>query len=123
MLQGKSTEGIISKKELNALKSLIENGPSRNALVKTKKQPGKSTKVTATGKKPKKTRKSTHYLSQEISQNLNRTQMAINTLIPADLRSNVSKSRIVNHSLAIILREFEVKGKNSRLVRTIMQNI
>jgi len=122
LLLGKSTEGIVSKKELNALNRLIEGPPSSTAPVKINNRPKRTKEVSTAGKKNQNTkRKKTHYLSQEISENLDRAQMTIRSLVPEDLRSRISKSHIVNQSLAVVLQEFEAKGKNSRLIRTIMQ--
>ena len=122
LLLGKSTEGIVSKKELYALNRLIEGPPSSTAPVKINNRPKKTKKVRTAGKKNQNTkRKKTHYLSQEISENLDRAQMTIRSLVPEDLRSRISKSHIVNQSLAVVLQEFEAKGKDSRLISTIMQ--
>ena len=45
LLAGKSTEGIISKKELNALNKVIEGPPSNTAPAKIKIQPAKTKKL------------------------------------------------------------------------------
>ena len=124
LLVGKSSEGIISKKELNALKRLVEGVPSKKSPVKNNNLPAETIKhtaaVTITQKRKVKT---THYLSQEVSENLDMAQMTIRSLMPEDLQCKISKSEIVNQSLAMILQEFEIKGKNSRLIRTLMQKI
>ena len=66
-------------------------------------------------------RKKTHYLSHEISENLDRTQLTIRALVPEELRYTISKSLIVNKALAMILREFKAGRENSRLMRSIIQ--
>ncbi len=122
LLVGKSSEGIISKKELNALKRLVEGVPSKKSPVKNNNLPTKTKKVTfAAINTQKRKLKTTHYLSQEVSENLNMAQMTIRSLMPEDLQFKISKSEIVNQSLAMILQEFAIKGKNSRLIRTLMQ--
>jgi hypothetical protein len=121
LLLGKSSEGIISKKELNALNKLIKGQPAKKSPGKNKRQPVKTKKVVAGKRSQKAPKKKTHYLSQEISENLDKTQMVIRSLVPENLQPRISKSHIVNQALAIILQEFEVKGKNSRLMHTIIQ--
>jgi len=122
LLLGESTEGIISKKELNALNKLIAAPSSNKAIAKLNTQPAGTKKVTAAGKKSlKRKRKTTFYLSQELSDHLIKAQMTIRSLVPADRRLLISKSFIVSQSLAKILQEFETEGKNSRLFRAIMQ--
>ena len=135
LLMGKSTEGIISQKEINAVNRLIEDRPLNNAPVEINDQPPKTKKFTVVGKDSQKTKnvtdaaqkirtakkKKTHYLSQEISENLDKTQITIRSLVPENLRYRISKSLIVNKALAMILQEFKAEGKNSRLMRSIIQ--
>jgi hypothetical protein len=122
LLIGKSTEGIISKKELNALNRIIAGGPLFDAPVKISKQPPKTNKVTAAEKKGQKAKiKTTHYLTQDVCENLDKAQIAIRSYVSENLQSRISKSHIVNQALALILHEIETKGKNCRLVHTIIQ--
>ena len=137
LLEGKSTEGLIGKKELNALQRLLQSPPAKSTPVKINNQPSKTKKFTAAGKKSQKTkivtstgkttrqpkRKKTHYLTHEISEHLDKTQLTIRSLVPEELRYRISKSLIVNKALAMILQEFKSKGINSRLMRTIRQKI
>ena len=123
LLLGKSTEGLIGQKELNAVNRLLEVPPVNNTPVNINNQPQKTKNVNPAPKKPQKAkRKKTHYLTHEISENLDMTQTAIRSLVPENVQFRISKSLIVNQSLAMILQEFEAKGKNSRLMRTIIQN-
>jgi len=123
LLSGKSSEGIISKKELNALNRLIETTPSNRASLKVANQPLKQKKTTAVKKKVKAAKvKTTHYVSQEISEDLDRAQKTIRSLAPEHLKADISKSFIVNHALALLLEEFKEKGKNSKLMRHILQD-
>lgn len=121
LLLGKSTEGIISKKELNALNKLIERPPVEGVADTIKSKPAEKAKVSVAQKKEQGAKKRrTHYLSPEVSEDLDKIHMAIRSLVPENLRATISKSHIVNQSLAIILQEFAVKGKKSRLMRTII---
>ena len=86
LLEGKPTEGIISKKELNAVNRLLEGRTSNNTPVKINNRPAKTKKFTAAGKKSLKTKivtsagkvtqqpkkKKPHYLSHEIYEKLTR---------------------------------------------------
>jgi hypothetical protein len=122
LLSGKSTEGIISKKELNAVKRLLEGLSSDNAPVKVNRQTPTTKKFTPAGQKIKKAKtRTTLYLSQEISRNLDKAQAAIRSLVPDNLCSRVSRSFIANQALAISLQEFKSRGKDSRLLHSIVQ--
>lgn len=123
LLAGNSTEGIVSKKELNALNKIIQETSPQSIPVKIKKLRLERKKVSAAQKKIQETkRKSTHYLSEKNFADLDKTCMTIRTLVPEDFRSRVSKSYIVNQAISIILHEFSTKGKKSILVRSILQN-
>ena len=137
LLEGKPTEGIVGQKELNAVNRLLEGPPSNNIPVKINNRPAKTKKFTAAGKKSLKTKivtsagkvtqqpkkKKTHYLSHEISEKLDKTQITIRSIMPQELRYRISKSLIVNKALAMILHEFKTQGINSRLMHTIRQKI
>jgi hypothetical protein len=123
LLIGKSTEGIVSKKELNALNKLIQETSPKPVPVKTNNLSPERKKVPAARKKPQNKKiKTTYYLSEKIFDDLGMTHMTIRSLVPEHVRSRVSKSYIVNQAIAMILQEFSAKGKKSRLVRNIMQN-
>jgi len=122
LLLGKSTEGLVGKKELNAVNRLLEVPSANKSPVNINDQPQQTKNVSPAQKRPQKPKKKkTHYLAQEISESIDRTQTIIRSLVSENLRYRISKSLIVNQSLAMILQEFEVQGKNSRLVRSIMQ--
>ena len=124
LLEGKSTEGIISKKELNAVNRLLKVLLSGTPPSKVNRKTLTTRKLTAVGKTTRETKtKTTHYLSQEISEDLDRALIAIRTLVPENLRSRVSKSCIVNQALAMSLQEFASKGKDSRLLYSILQEL
>jgi hypothetical protein len=122
LLLGKDGEGIVSKKELNALHRLLDEHPAGRAPDKTKKRQSGTKKGISPHRSPKqKTIKTTHYLLPETVKNLTRAQEAIRSSLPEHMRSKISKSQIVDTSLSIILQEFSAKGKNSRLMRRITQ--
>ena len=122
LLEGRSTEGIISKKELNALNRLIEGGPANNPPAKISAEPQKTKNGTAAKNKScKAKRKTTCYLTPETTENLDKALIAIRSQLPENLRSRVTKSEIINQALVVLLQEFAAKGKNSRLVRIIAQ--
>ena len=123
LLAGTSTEGIVSKKELNALNKVIQSAPVIIRSV-TDNSPVKSKINAAPGKKQKKSNiKTTCYLSEEIFKRLNTAQIEIQSLVPDHLRSRISKSHLVNQALAVMLAEFETKGKKSRLIQDILRYI
>lgn len=124
LLVDKSPEGIISKKEINAVNRIIKTSSSSRTAVSIKNQLTQAEKSAAVRKRnsePK--RKKTHYLSREISESLDKAQVSIRSRVPEKLRSRVSKSHIVNQALAMILQDFGSKGNNSMLMRTILQKL
>ena len=68
-------------------------------------------------------KKSTHYLSEEIFADLDEARDKINELVHQRLKSHVSKSRIVDQALRMILKEFEEKGEKSPLIKEILKDI
>jgi len=77
-----------------------------------KKKPGDDSK-----------KKSTHYLSGEIFADLDEARDKVNELVHQRLKSRVSKSRIVDQALRMILKEFEEKGEKSHLIKEILKDI
>ncbi len=69
-------------------------------------------------KRPKK-RKTTYYLTEEIFKNLGDAKEIIRKMLPDIQKSKISKTRIVDSALKMILKEFETKGGNSALVKQI----
>lgn len=68
-------------------------------------------------------KKSTHYLSEEIFTDLDEAREKINELVHPRVKSRISKSRIVNQALRMILKEFEEKGEKSHLIKEILKDI
>ena len=119
LLAGETYQGLVSKKELNALHKLIGSIQQVNSI--HKKLPEKTKNIVLRTKKKEKRRKATYYLSEEVLKSLNSAIKEIRTSLPEKLRSNISKSQIVDLALAEVLDEFENKGEKSRLVRNIIQ--
>ncbi|HIJ90295.1 MAG: hypothetical protein OEV89_05950 [Desulfobulbaceae bacterium] len=66
-------------------------------------------------------KKSTHYLSEEIFDDLDDARDKINEIVHQRLKSRISKSRIVNQALRMILKDFEEKGEKSHLIKEILK--
>ena len=118
LLTGQPSEGMISKKELNALHKLISDSPQLNS--NHKKQLKKAKKI-AVGKKKQESKNRTTHLSQKVFKNLESLNREIRALLPEDIRSGISDSQIINQALTLILNEFKAKGKKSSLVRNIIK--
>ncbi len=69
-------------------------------------------------KRPKK-KKTTYYITEEIFENLGDAKEIIRKMLPDIQKSKISKTRIVNSALKMILKEFETKGGDSALVKQI----
>ena len=77
LLVGSAIEGIISKKELNALNKVIQSAPAKNRTIKSNTQSG-TKKVSAPRKKQKKAHtKTTFYLSENNIKKLDKAQSNI----------------------------------------------
>jgi len=66
-------------------------------------------------------RKTTHYLRQEIFENLGEASTDIRDVLPEASKSKASKSRIIESAISVVLQEFEAKGKESALVRELLK--
>ena len=73
-------------------------------------------------KKTRTKKKTTHYLSVEIFAGLDEAKEKIRQIVPPDIKTTVSKSKIVNHALKMILQDFETNGKSSSLVKLLLSN-
>lgn len=76
-------------------------------------------KPKARKKKKSKKRKTTYYLAEEVFENLGDAKEIIRKMLPDIQKSKISKTRIVNSALKMILKEFETKGGDSALVKQI----
>lgn len=68
-----------------------------------------------------KRKKSTHYLTKEVFDNLGEAKEGIKDLLPAEAKSKATKSRIVESAITVVLNEFEAKGKDSALIQEILK--
>ncbi|MDH5299500.1 MAG: hypothetical protein OEV91_10820 [Desulfobulbaceae bacterium] len=100
---------------LDELTNLIQ----RHAKPNKEAPPKKRNKL----RQPKGTKKkSTHYLSEEVFEELTDARDRIQLMLPEELSQQVSKSGIVDTALKMILRELEEKGKNSILLKQIIKD-
>lgn len=75
-----------------------------------------------TGQKKIHRKKTTHYLTAELFEELGLAKEKIRDLCPGLSRSQVSKSKIVSQALRLILEEFCQKGEHSALVQKIIKS-
>lgn len=74
-------------------------------------------------KRRKTKKKTTHYLSEEIFDTLGDAKEKLRDMLPDEKLSRISKSRIVNYALDMILKEFDAKGDGSLLVKKIKAHV
>jgi hypothetical protein len=99
LLSGKTTDGIISKKELIAVNSIIEFCFSSGAAIAIDSPVKKYvTKTPVTRGKKTNTKKKT---------------TLIRTLGKRKIQSSLSKSQIVNHGLSLSLAKFAQQGEKA----------
>lgn len=67
-------------------------------------------------------KKVTHYLSEKVSVELSEAKAKIKVMVPPEVKSQVSMSRIVEYALKAILDELDEKGDDSTLVKEILKN-
>ena len=120
LLDDKITDGIVSKKELYSLNKLIFT--TQQVTPDQKKQEKNPKKASLRKNKKATDKKTVLYLSREVFDNLDNVSNELKTIVPENLHPRITRSQIVNQALTLILREYKKKGKNSRLVRSIMQN-
>jgi len=65
-------------------------------------------------------RKTTHYLSQDIFATLDETKDKIREQIPEKF-DKISRSKIINNALQLILHDFDLKGEDSALVKQLLK--
>lgn len=101
---------------LDELTQLITN--------QTKPTPAQQTqtrkKATRPPKKAKK--KTTHYLSKEVFEELDEARDILKTMLPGKNRPQISKSGIVDAALKMILHELADKGEDSALLKQLRQD-
>ena len=120
--------GYIRQRELDDLLDVIHNPFFNDTslydysinLEPDKKGPKKKKKRK---RSPQAKRKTTHYLTEDTFENLVRVKMDIRKHVPEQYRSQISKTKIVNQALTMILQEFQLKGRKSKIVQTILQSL
>ncbi len=75
------------------------------------------------GKRKKTKKRSSSYLSPENFQTLNQAKSECRKLLLKDKKANVSKSRITEIALEIILKDFEMNKEKSLLAQKLQENI
>ncbi len=66
-------------------------------------------------------KKTTVYFSRKIYTKLKSAKYHMKKLVPDELRSKISMSRIINNALIIVLHEFERKEENSVLLKQMVK--
>ena len=126
LLSSSQVHGYVRQQELDELLEVIHNPFFNDTalydysinLEPNKKEPEKKKKRIRKTK-----RKTTHYLTENTFKDLGRAKMDIRKHVPEQYRSQISKTKIVNQALSMILQEFQLKGKNSKILQTILQNL
>ena len=65
--------------------------------------------------------KTTHYLTTEVFETLGDAKEGVKDLLPAEARFMATKSRIVESAVAMVLKDFEDKGKDSALIQELLK--
>lgn len=107
--------------EVSSLAKLIHRTGEAASAKRTAESPSGPHQKKAPGCDSKK--KSTHYLSEEIFEDLDTARNKINDLVQQRLKSRISKSRIVDQALRMILKDFEEKGEKSHLIKEILRDL
>jgi hypothetical protein len=126
LLSNSQVHGYVRQQELDELLEVIHNPFFNDTslydysinLVPEKKDPEKKKKRSRKTK-----RKITHYLTENTFKELGRAKMDIRKHVPEQYRSQISKTKIINQALSMILQEFQLKGKKSKIMQTILQNL
>lgn len=66
-------------------------------------------------------RKSTHYLTAEVFDNLGEAKSLVRDLLPKGSKLKATKSRIVESAVKVLLEEFERNGEESYLVKELLK--
>ena len=126
LLTDSHVHGYIRQRELDDLLDVIDNPFFNDTslydysinLEPDKKEPQKKKKRSRQTK-----RKITHYLTEETFENLVQAKMDIRKHVPEQYRSQISKTKIVNQALRMILQEFQLNGEKSKIMQTILQSL
>jgi len=126
LLSNSQVHGYVRQQELDELLEMIHNPFFNDTslydysinLEPDKKEPEKKKKRSRKSK-----RKTTYYLTENTFKDLGQAKMDIRKNVPEQYRSQISKTKIVNHALSMILQELQLKGKKSKIMQTILQNL
>ena len=72
-------------------------------------------------KKKQSKRKSTHYLNEEVFDNLGEAKKIISEYLPTGSKRMATKSRIVESAIKVLLTEFDENGEDSYLVKELLK--
>jgi hypothetical protein len=117
LLQGSSNE---AEQETLALAKLIHRDEKIVSARKSVRKPSVQSRKRLSADASKK--KSTHYLSGEIFSDLEEARVKIDEMTAPYFKARISKSRIVNQAIRMILKDFEEKGENSHLIKEILKD-
>ena len=126
LLTDSRVHGYIRQRELDDLLDVIDNPFFNDTslydysinLEPDKKEPQEKRKRSRQTK-----RKITHYLTEDNFEKLVRAKMDIRKHVPEQYRSQISKTKIVNQALRMILQEFQLNGEKSKIMQTILQSL
>ncbi len=118
LLKGSSAE---APGDLKLLDRLIHKNRGKDEENRTREKGAPSRPDQRRQKARKK--KTTHYLSKERYEDLGDAQSKINRFMQRHLKSRVSRSRIVDQALKMILKDFEEKGEKSPLLQEIIKDV
>ena len=121
LLSNSQVHGYVRQQELDKLLAVIHNPFFNDTALydySINLEPEKKKK-----RSRKLKRKTTHYLTENTFKDLVRAKKDIRKHVPEQYRSQISKTKIVNQALSMILEDFQLKGKNSKIMQTILQNL
>jgi hypothetical protein len=67
------------------------------------------------------TKKTTHYLREDVFDGLTQAKVILKRLLPAGAKGKASKSNLVNYAVNTLLREIEEKGAQSSIIQKILE--
>jgi len=100
--------------ELDALIHACVSSPAPKARTKKNVLPLKA----KTGSSTKKT---THYLREDVFDGLTQAKQILKRLLPEGAKGRASKSNLVNFAVNTLLREIEEKGVDSPVIKKILE--
>ena len=126
LLSDSQIHGYIRQKELDDLLDVIHSPFLNDTAIydySIKLEPQKKELLKKRRKSRQTKRKTTHYLTKDTFDDLDRAKMDIRKHLPEPYRSQISKTKIVNQALEMILQEFQLNGEKSNLMQTILQSL